>query len=176
MARSAAGVYAQALFELAEEQGMEAFLEEASGLETLISENPDFEVLLSHPRITKEEKISTLDATFSGKLSGEFLGFLKLLVEKDRAASLMDILEEFTSRAREALGIGRVYVSSAVPLDEERSALLEEKLLSATSYKKLETDYKVDPGLIGGMVIRIGDRIVDDSLKTKLYRLEKDLL
>ncbi len=176
MAKSVAGVYSQALFELAREKDPETFLREAEGLLVILKENPDFSGLLAHPRITRAEKQEALEKVFGNALSPEFLGFLKLLVIKDRAGALGSILEEFLNKVREELGIGKVFVTSACPLDEGRRAALEERLLSATSYKRLEPEYRVDASLIGGMVVRIGDRIVDDSLKTKLYTLERELL
>ena len=66
-------------------------------------------------------------------------------------------------------------MTSAVELSEDQKNRLQEKLLAVTDYVMLETDYQVEPALIGGMVIRIGDRVVDSSIRTRLYEMKKEL-
>ena len=68
------------------------------------------------------------------------------------------------------------YVTCAVALDDARKKAVEDKLLETTDYKKMEMHYDVDEGLIGGMVIRIGDRVVDSSVRTKIEEMKKTLL
>ena len=68
------------------------------------------------------------------------------------------------------------YVTSAMELSQARKKEIEEKLLSTTSYKSMEMNYSVDESLIGGLVIRIGDRVVDSSIKTKLEGLKRELI
>ena len=177
MAKSVEGVYSGALFELAQEKNkLKELMEEGRSLLTVLLENPEFPALLSNPRITREEKLDVVKETFEGRLSPEMLGFLELLVEKDRTAFLERILDGFLREAEEKLGIGRVYVRSAAALTDAQKETLEGKLLRDTGFQTLEMSYTVDPGLIGGMVISIGDRVVDDSLKSKLMSLERDLL
>ena len=72
--------------------------------------------------------------------------------------------------------IGIAYVTSAVPLSEDQKAQVTERLLTTTRYVEFEMNYEVDPSLIGGMIIRIGDRVVDSSIKTQLYELKRQLL
>ena len=67
-------------------------------------------------------------------------------------------------------------MTTAAALREEQKAQIEQKLLQTTSYKKMEMHYGVDGSLIGGMVIRIGDRVVDSSIKTKLSELTRQLM
>jgi len=68
------------------------------------------------------------------------------------------------------------HVASAVELNEGQKVRLVEKLLNTTQYVDFEMDYQVDPSIIGGMVIRIGDRVVDSSIKTQIYELRRSLL
>ena len=103
------------------------------------------------------------------------MGFLNIVVEKDRQNDLIPIFEYFIQRVKEYKKIGSVSVTSAVELKADQKSRLEEKLLATTSYVELEMHYQVDPALIGGMVIRIGDRVVDSSIRTRLYGLKKDL-
>ena len=67
-------------------------------------------------------------------------------------------------------------VTSAVSLSDEQKARIEKRVLETTAYVSLETSYTVDPSLLGGLVIRIGDRVVDSSVKTHLEELKRDLL
>ena len=68
------------------------------------------------------------------------------------------------------------YVTSAVALRESQQKEIEEKLIETTSFREMEMHYEVDEKLIGGLIIRIGDRVVDSSIMTKLYKLERQLM
>ena len=103
------------------------------------------------------------------------MGFLAVVVEKDRQNDLLPIFSYFIQRVKEFKRIGTVSVTSAVELSEDQKNRLQEKLLTVTDYVMLETDYQVEPALIGGMVIRIGDRVVDSSIRTRLYEMKKEL-
>ena len=76
---------------------------------------------------------------------------------------------------KEHLHIGQASVTSAIEIDEEMKKRIKEKLLSTTDYKEIEIEYITDPSLIGGMVIRIKDRIVDNSVRTKIENISRDL-
>jgi F-type H+-transporting ATPase subunit delta len=103
------------------------------------------------------------------------MGFLVLTVEKGRYADIPAILDYFIKKAKEAEGIGTATVTSAVELTEKGREVIEARLLELTNYKSFETTYVVDESLIGGLVIRIGDRVVDSSIKTKLQNMKKNL-
>ena len=104
------------------------------------------------------------------------MGFLAIIVEKDRQSDMIPIFEYFIERVKEFKKIGAAYVTSAVELNAEQKASLEEKLLATTPYVSFDMYYEVDPELLGGMVVRIGDHVVDSSIKTRLYELKKELL
>ncbi len=177
MAKSVEGVYSEALFELAAEKGnLPDLREEVYELYQLLKAHPEFGQLLTHPRITREEKTEVVKETFAQGMSEDLKGFLLLLVEKDRTAWMKKILRAFLDKAREELGICRVKVRSATELSEDQKKTLEEKILKDTHSTSIEMHYAVDPGLIGGMIISIGDRVVDNSLKTKLLAMERDIL
>lgn len=177
MAKLVSTTYGEALFELAAENGKEEeFLSEIETLKGLLEENPEFGRLMNHPKILKEEKLKVLEEVFSGRISRELLGFLHLVVTKDRYGEIDGILDFFIDKVKQHQGIGIAHVATAISLNEAQKKEIEGKLLSTTSFSRMEMHYQVDEDLIGGMVIRIGDRVVDSSVKTKLFELQRELL
>jgi F-type H+-transporting ATPase subunit delta len=176
MAKLVSKTYGEALFELVLEKGtMDQTLEELTGVRQVLKDNEELERLLTHPKISKEEKISVMEHVFKGRISDDVLGFLVLLIEKDRYTDFPAIVEYFTGEVREYKNIGTAQVQSALPLTEEQKNQIEEKLLATTDYKAFEMEYQTDPSLIGGIIIRIGDRVVDGSIRNKLTQLAKSL-
>lgn len=176
MAKLVSKVYGDALFETAMEQGqIDAFFEEVSALLPILEEHQDLIRLLNNPRIGKDEKITMMDQLFGGKVLPELMGFLTIIVDKDRQNDMIAIFEYFVSIVKEYKKIGTATVTSAEELRGEQRAELEKRLLETTGYVSFETKYEVDPSLIGGLVIRIGDRVVDSSIKTQLYEMKREL-
>ena len=177
MAKLASQVYGNALFELAvEENRIDELMEEVSAVSQILEENQDFTKVMTHPKIPKEEKLELLDGIFKGRVSDELTGFLKIVVTKERYKELPAIFAWFTARVKEYKKIGIASVVSAAPLSESWKQQIEQRLIATTSYETMEIDYAVDESLIGGAVIRIGDRVVDSSVKTKLSRLTAELM
>lgn len=176
MAKLISNTYAEALFELAVEGNrIDDLYAQIDMLDKLFSENPEFINLLTHPQITKEEKIETLEKTLKGRVDDEIIGLLRIVTEKDRAGEIGAIFENFRGKVYDYKKIGVVYVSSATGLDEAQKKKIEAKLLKTTGFKSLETHYSVDEKLVGGMVIRIGDRVVDSSVRSKIDRMTSRL-
>ena len=176
MAKIVSKVYGDALFELAlEKQSVTALYEEAEALRKIFRDNGELMQLLTHPKISKEEKEAAVKAIFDGRVSDDMAGFLVLVVDKGRADELDAVLGYFLSVVKEYKKIGVVDVASAVELTDAQKQKLCEKLLATTDYAALEVNYRVDAALIGGLVVRIGDRVVDSSIRTKLSQMEKQL-
>lgn len=177
MAKLISKTYGDALFELAvEENKVDDLLDEIGQLQKILKENADFGRLMTHPKINKDEKIKVVTDVFKGRISDELLGFLTIIISKDRYQEIDGILEYFLTEVKKYKGIGVATVTTAVPLREEQCKKIEQRLLDTTDYKSMEIHYRQDAALIGGMVIRIGDRVVDSSISTKLNELQKDLL
>lgn len=177
MAKLVSKTYGEALFELAVEEGKEdEFLAEIVALREILNANPDFGKLMNHPKILKEEKLEVLSQVFKGRISDELRGFLHLIVSKDRYGEIEDILDYFVDEVKRLKGIGIAYVTTAIQLTEAKKKEIESKLLSTTSFQKMEMHFSVDESLIGGMVIRIGDRVVDSSIQTSLLEMRRQLL
>lgn len=176
MAKLVSKTYGDALFELAvEENCVDSISEEVIAVEEALKTNPDLFKLLNHPKIDKLEKINIVKEVFNEKVSDNLVGFLTIMVEKERQNQIIETLEYFILKVKEFKNIGVVSVTTPMELTQEEKTQLVNKLLDTTKYVKLEVDYAIDESLIGGMVIRIGDRVVDSSIKTKLSELTKDL-
>ena len=176
MAKLVSKTYGDALFDLALESGqMEELFEETKGLIPILSENEDLKKMMNHPKIVKEEKQKIIEDVFTGKISRELLGLMTMLITKGHYNDLESVLEYFIHRVKEYKKIGTVYVTSAMELTLAQKGAIQRKLLDTTDYVQLDIIYEEDKSLIGGMVIRIGDRVVDGSIKSKLARLTSEL-
>lgn len=176
MAKSAITTYGEALFQIAcESSSCIEMLEEVKELKNVVIANPELKELMLNPRFSKEEHLEILGQVFKGKIDDRLFSFLELITVKGRYGYLDEILDYFTLRVKEYLHIGQAKVTSAIAIDDEMKQRIKDKLLSTTDYKEIEIDYETDPSLIGGMVIRIKDRIVDNSVKTKIENITRDL-
>lgn len=176
MAKLVANTYGDALFELAVESNqLENLLEEAVAVRKILMDNEELNRLMNHPKIVKEEKIHMLETIFKGKVSDELTGLMDMLITKDHYKDTPAVLEYFIAQGKEYLKIGTAYVVSAVELSETQKKAVMDRLLETTKYVSFEIQYEVDPTLIGGMVVRIKDRVVDSSIRSKLANLTSEL-
>jgi ATP synthase F1, delta subunit len=176
MAKLVSKTYGDALFEVAaEENCMDALLDEADGILTVLRENAGLSKVMTHPKIVKEEKLDLIDHIFKGRVSDEMVGLMRMIVEKGHFGELESVLEYFIAQVKEYKNIGIAYVTTAMELSDAQKEQITEKLIQTTKYVTFEMHYEVDTALIGGMVIRIKDRVVDSSIKTKLYDLSREL-
>ena len=177
MAKLVARIYGEALLETAvETKKAQVMLEEIAAVNEIFEQNPEFDTLMKHPGIPKQEKAAVMERVFRGRVCDEITGFLKLLVEKERYSQLSAIFRYFTEQMKRLQKTGVAYVTTAAELTKDQRQQVERRLLETTGYVRLELHYDMDPLLIGGMVIRIDDRVVDSSIRTKLDRLTKQLL
>lgn len=177
MAKLVSKTYGEALFELAvEENKAQDMLEEIRTVQAVLAENPDYDKLMKHPGIPKQEKVQVMENVFKGRLSNELTGFMEIIITKERYNELQEIFGYFIDKVKEMQKIGVAFVTTAVELTEEQRADVCSRLLETTVYETMEMHYSVDPSLIGGMVVRVNDRVVDSSIRTKLNDLTKQLL
>lgn len=176
MAKLVSKTYGDALFAVAmEEDRLDEFFETAKDLSDILRANEEFGKLMNHPKIVKEEKIKIVEEVFGNKVLGEILSLMKLMVTKGRASEMLSVFDYFVNLVKEEKKIGKADVTTAIALNENQRKQVEEKLLETTDYQSFEMQYHVDKSIIGGMVIRIGDRVVDSSVKTKLQDLTREL-
>jgi F-type H+-transporting ATPase subunit delta len=176
MAKLVSKTYGDALFELAlETEKLDVMLEEVKSVSEALRENEDMTRLMNHPKIVKEDKIAFIEEIFKGRVSDELVGLMRMIVEKDHYNEMDAVFTYFIDQVKEYRNIGTAYVTSAVELSEAQKAAVEKRLLETTKYVQFEMHFEVDSALIGGMVIRIGDRVVDSSIRSKLYDLTREL-
>lgn len=177
-----AGRYAEALYQIASKEKVlpkyksmvDRIESELKAIEKILGENSDLQKLLYHPQITAAAKKEILGKLFKGRISDITGNFLALLVDRRREAFFGDIVSEFVSLANAGRNIVEARVASAVVLkDEEKTSL--NQILAKLTGKKVQTTYTVDPSLVGGVVVRIGDKIIDGSVKTRLATLRDRL-
>ena len=176
MAKLVSKTYGDALFEVAlENNQLDSMLEEVKAVSAAIVSNEDLTKLMNHPKIVKEEKIKVIEDIFTGKVSKELVGLMRMVVEKDHYNELNDVFLYFINQVKEYKNIGTAYVTSAIELNDSQKQAVLKRLLETTKYVEFEMHYDVDAALIGGMKIRIGDRVVDSCIQNKLYNLTREL-
>lgn len=167
--------YAKALFELAKEQNkIAAVEEELKSVAAVLRDNTDFEKLIKHPGLGIDAKKALLKNVFEGKLSEITYNTLQLLVEKGREELLNALVDYFVTIASEALGQAQAFVYTPVELSEAELSQIAATFSQLTS-KQIRVESVLDKSLLGGIQVRIGDRLYDGSLSGKLERLQKTL-
>ena len=161
-------VYAQALYDLAKEEGLgKKILEEMNVLRDVFSQNPDYLRLLSTPNLSKDERIQILDEGFRGKVQPYVLNFLKILTEKGYVKKFSDCCDAYRELYNEDNGILPVKAVTAVPMTEAQMAKLSKKLNMLTG-KAIELHNAVDPKCLGGVRLDYDGKRVDDTVQHRL--------
>ena len=177
MAKLVSKTYGDALFELAlENNQLDSMFEEIEVVSKVISDYSDLTKLMNHPKIIKEEKIKLIEDIFTDKVSKELVGLMRMMVEKDHYNEINNVFSYFMDKVKEYKNIGTAYITSAMELTDDQKKAVEIRLLEPTKYLQFEMHFDVDESLIGGMLIRIGDRVVDSSIKTMLSGLKRDFM
>ena len=167
--------YANALFEAGIDSGnIDKVYNDILFVVETINSNKQLEEFLYSPLIKKEDKKDVITKLFSVHVEAVSVDFLNVLVDADRFNIIAEILNQFSNSYNEEKNIVKPVITSAVELDEiQKSSLLSK--LEAKLNKKVEPEYKVDLGIIGGLVIEIADKTIDCSLKTKFDNMQKQL-
>ena len=165
--------YGQALFEIAKESGkVETFEEEIRQMHMILKRDPEFISILCHPKVSKNEKIQLVETVFGNKVSQDLVGFLVLTINKSRQVNILDILTYTMDKIDEYNGYVKAYVTSAIALTDQNKQDIIKKLETQTQMK-VNLVTQLDHTIIGGIQIRIKDRIVDNSIKTTLHRMSQ---
>ena len=174
MGKTASGKrYAEALFWLAQEQGKtEQWLEELGKVQEVLSD-PTAMLFFSEPRVLADHKLAAINQ-ISGDVDKLLANFLGLLVERSGTALLPKVIDAFGELLNESIGRVQATVTSATTVTNEQQQRLKESL-SKMLDKDVVLDVNEDAEIIGGLVVRVGDQIIDGSVKTKLQSLRQRL-
>lgn len=165
-----AGRYASALFALAQEaKATDAVAADLKTFGDLVAASPDLQRLVKSPVFSGEEQIKALSAVLDkAGVSGIAANFIKLVAQKRRLFAVGDMVEGFNKLNDAAKGVARAEVTVAAPLTGAQMDALKAQLMQVTGGKSVDVAVRIDPSIIGGLIVKLGSRMVDGSLKTKL--------
>ena len=165
-----AGRYASALHALAVEQNATTQVGAAlASFQKLIDESPDLKRLVRSPVFSADEQLKALTALLDkAAISGVAANFIKLVAAKRRLFAIADMIADYRKLDDAHNGVTRAQVTVAEPLSDAQTQALRAQLAAVTGGRSVDVDVKVDPAIIGGLVIKVGSRMVDSSLRTKL--------
>lgn len=168
--------YAGTLFELAQRhEGLDAYGEAIETVASLLEENPRFRLFLETPRIEAAQKKEVLRTAFDGKLPEHVVRFLLVTIDKRRQRLLRQIAREFHLLVDEHMDRTHVDVTVARSPDDETVSRIVERF-SGLLGKTAVPHVRVDPEILGGVIVRTGDTIYDGSLRRRLGRVRRRLL
>lgn len=165
-----AGRYASALFSLAQEARQTEAVSVALGkLDAMIAGSTDMQTLVKSPVFSEAEQTRAMDAILASEgIDGLAANFVRLVGRKRRLFWLREMIADYRKLYEEARGVTRAEVVTATPLSADNIASLKEQLKASSGGREIVLDTKVDASIVGGLIVRLGSRMVDASLRTKL--------
>ncbi|WP_031406663.1 F0F1 ATP synthase subunit delta [Geobacillus vulcani] len=168
--------YASALFQIALEQGqLDRMEEDIRAVRQALAENGEFLSLLSYPKLSLDQKKALIREAFAG-VSNPVQNTLLLLLERHRFGLVPELAEQFLALVDDARGIAKAVAYSARPLTDEELRALSDVFAQKVGKQTLEIENIIDPELIGGVKLRIGNRIYDGSVSGQLERIRRQLI
>jgi len=165
--------YAAALFELADEKKqLDEVAKDLQQLKAMLAESADLRLVIRNPMLSRAEQGRAMQALLEkAGASALMRRFIGLVAQNRRLFALPEMIDAYLAELARRRGEASAQVVSAQPLDERQRQAVTEALKRVTG-GKVAVDLKVDPSLLGGLVVKVGSRLVDSSLKTKLQRLQ----
>jgi F-type H+-transporting ATPase subunit delta len=169
-----AGRYANALFELAlDKKAVDAVRKDLEQFDELIAKNPDLARLVRSPVFGADEQLNALDAILAkAKLKGVAANFLRVITANRRLFAVRDMIRAYRALVARHKGEVTAQVIVADKLSEKNLTALKSALKSVTGGKGIDLNVTIDPALIGGLVVKVGSRMIDSSLRTKLNAIK----
>lgn len=165
--------YAIALFDIAEKGNiLDEFRNELRSIEEVLNENPELVKFLEHPAIDKNDKKDVVQQVFGGKISDTAINTLKLILDNNRIKAFSSIIRSYTEILNKKRNITVAEVITAIQIDEETIEKLKNKLQEKLGQNVI-IDAKIDERIIAGMVVKIQDKEIDGSIRTKLENMKK---
>jgi len=169
-------VYAQSLLELAQQDGqVEVLADEMADLLPLVSAGGELDQLLTNPAIGADERKQIVERVFEGKVSDLLYRFLQVVARKGRLGHLAQIASGYLQAVSKDRGEVEVEAYVAAPMDAATASSVAEKI-GASLGKKVTMRQHVDESLIGGLKIRIGDKLIDASVSSQLNQMKRRMM
>lgn len=166
--------YAEAVFELGEEgNALEQWQDDLTVLAE-VTADPQVLAVLENEKTPLEQRRALLDRALTG-LSPLARNLARLLLVRGRLGLLPEIARIFTEMLDQRNGVVRAQVTTAIPLDAADQRAVAERLRTLTGARQVQIDARVDPAIIGGLVARVGDRLIDGSTRSRLVQLKRQL-
>lgn len=168
--------YAEALLDIALEKGrVISYVQMLNDVLDIYDENPSLVSFLNNPMIDDFSKIQAVGDLFKDVLSDTLMRFLTVLINNGRISFLPDIINNFRTLANKAEHIVNIEIHSAYQLDMNQLEGISEKYKRLYDAARIRYDVFIEPELIGGLLVRVGDKVYDDTVAGKLKRLKKGL-
>lgn len=169
-----AGRYAGALFELAlEEKAVDKVKKDLEQFDAMIGDSADLKRLVRSPVFGVDEQLKALEAILAkAEISGIAANFLRVIATNRRLFALQAIIRGYRQLVAKHKGEVGAQVTVAEPLSDDNLNALKGALKSVTGGKDIDLDIKIDPAIIGGLIVKVGSRMIDSSLRTKLNAIK----
>ncbi len=175
-ANDIARVYASSLVEFGQQKNVLPEIEEGIRfLADLVTENNELRLFLVAPEIAKESKKDFIDKVFKGNISDHMINFLKVLLDNDRQSCLVDIREAMAALLDQVNNRQKVTIVTSVELDAAMKDKLAARLKDVLK-KEILLNVEINPNILGGIIIRVGDTVIDGSLLKDLKNIKNNLL
>lgn len=175
MAKLVGKKYAEALFDVAIElDKLEQFKDEILFISQVFQKEPKLNIIIQHPKISKAEKKDIINSIFKGRVSQEILNLMYIVIDKERERDIQDISDEYINLFNEKYGIVDAQAITAIPMTEDEKLALSQKL-SKKFNKKVNLTNIVDKDIIGGILVKVQDKVIDESIRKQLDMLQEDL-
>ena len=173
VSQAVARVYAQALFDMGVEEGiLGQIYDDLHGIQAAAEAVPEAEAFLQSPKLKREDKKRIMDELFKDKVCRPVLGLLHVLIEKRREPVLDNIVDEFSKYRDEHEGRVHARVTTAKPLPEDQKEALI-KALEKVSGKTVDLKERINPAVIGGIRVNLGDAVMDGTILRKMNELRR---
>lgn len=164
--------YASALMSLAKSKELtEKFAEDVRGLINIMTESPELKTFLGNPVLNPEDKKAVVKRMVGDQVDPLMRNFLMLLIDRGRIIFLEQIGKQYLALLRELNQTVLAEVTSTIELSEDQKNTVSERVKSMTGAADVELETKIDPSLLGGVIIKVGSQIIDSSLRGQLRRI-----
>ena len=169
--------YADALVKIGQDNVLsyDDILKNLESVKEICDSSNELACVLKNPAVSDDVKYSIIDEVFKKDINEKIIDFIKVLIEKKRFNEFNGIVEAYRDELDKINNIQRVSVTSAVPLNDDMKQRITDKLQKRLQ-KNILADWQIDNEIIGGLVVKINDDVIDSSLKNKLENLSKNLI